>query len=353
MRLIPVVLLAAACGQTAAGPVSGEQVFRQPLEDGNSFACATCHALQEPNDEGTRLVGHPLAGATKRPSFKNGQVSTFLGAVNSCVTEWQGAAAWAQDDARFGALVKLLEAQGGSSEAVTFEVVQPPAVLTGGEASRGQALFNATCAVCHGSDGRGAVRGPNLAGAMLPPDYVARRIRLSGSPESAVYDGLTGGRMPFWSKDRLDDSELRDLVAFVSTAAVPDGGLFVPDAGMGGNGGGGCAKTHAKIGWYADLATYAHGVKGRATLTDDCTVTLSGFHYDGNGIDVRLFGGLNKDFVRGFPIGGQLYRPGQPYVNATLPMRLPQGKTLDDLDSVSVWCVAARHNFGDGTLRAP
>lgn len=352
MRLLCLLLLV-ACGSTTGVPVTGDQVFRQPLEDGNSFACATCHALREPNDEGTRRVGHPLAGATKRTSWKNGQVSTFLDAVNSCVTEWQGATAWSPRDARLTALVSWLEAEGGGGAAVAFEVVQPPTVLTGGDSSRGQALFNATCAVCHGSDGRGDVRGPNLAGAMLPADYVARRIRLSGSPQSAVYDGLTGGRMPFWAKDRLDDSELRDLVAFVSTAAVPDGGLFVPDAGMGGGGGGTCAKTHAKIGWYADLATYAHGVKGRATLTDDCTVTLSGFYYDGNGIDVRLFGGLNKDFVRGFPIGGQLYRPGQPYVNVTLPMMLPAGKTLDDLDSVSVWCVAARHNFGDGTFRAP
>lgn len=350
MRLLPVLLFAAACGPSV---VTGEQVFRQPLEDGNSFACATCHALNEPNDDGTRLVGHPLAGAVRRGTWKNGAAESFLDAVNSCVTEWQGATKWTADDERFTSLTRWLESTDGHAAPLSYEIVPPPASLAGGDAARGQALFNGTCSVCHGLDGRGDVRGPNLAGAKLAADYVARRIRLSGSADSPVYDGLEGGRMPFWSKDRLDDVELRDLVAFVTTAAVPDGGLFMPDAGGGGGGGGGCAKTHPKIGWYADLSTYAHGVKGRATITDDCTVTLSGFHYDGNGIDVRLYGAIGKDFVRGFPIGGQLYRPGQPYVNVTMPMALPAGKTLDDLDSVSVWCVAARHNFGDGTFRAP
>ncbi len=46
-------------------------------------------------------------------------------------------------------------------------------------------------------------------------------------------------------------------------------------------------------------------MKGRATITDDCTITLTNFFYDGNGIDVRFYGALGKDFVRGFPIGGQ------------------------------------------------
>jgi len=340
MRLLaPLLCLAIACGARPA--VEGEQVFRQPLEDGNTFACATCHALTEPHE--LRLAGHPLGDATKRPSWKNGAKTTFLDAVNSCVTEWMGAPAWTAADARFVALTQFLDAQApaGAAPALTFELVDPPMNLAGGDRARGEALFNVSCSVCHGLDGRGAPQGPNLAGAKLEPGHVAQRVR------------TRSGRMPFWAKDRLSDGELRDIVAFVSTAEVPDGGLFMPDAGQPGGGGGDCAKTHPKVGWYADLATYAHGVRGRATITDDCTVTLSDFHYDGNGIDVRLYGAIAKDFANGFPIGGQLYRPGQPYVNVTLPMRLPRGKSLNDLDSVSVWCVAARHNFGDGVFRAP
>ncbi|MBL8954098.1 MAG: DM13 domain-containing protein [Myxococcaceae bacterium] len=341
MRLLAVMcaLTAAACG---TAPVDGEQVFRAALDDGNTFSCSTCHALKEPDD--LRRAGHAIGDATKRPSWKNGAAPTFLDAVNSCVTTFMGARPWVEADARYVALKQFLDARApaGAAPALRYAHVAPPSVVTGGDRSRGEALFNVSCAVCHGVDGRGAPQGPNLAGAMLDGDHIARRVRVQS------------GRMPAWSRERLDDGELRDLVAFVSTAQVPDAGLYTPDAGDPGPGSGGaCAKTHAKVGWYADLATYAHGVRGRATITDDCTVTLSDFHYDGNGIDVRLYGGIARDFVNGFPIGGQLYRPGQPYVNVTLPMRLPEGKTLDELDSVSVWCVAARHNFGDGVFRAP
>ena len=42
-----------------------------------------------------------------------------------------------------------------------------------------------------------------------------------------------------------------------------------------------------------------------------------------------------------------------PTKSVTMTMRLPSNRTLDEMNSVSEWCVAARHNFGDGTFRAP
>jgi mono/diheme cytochrome c family protein len=357
MRLVLLLSLAAlsSCSATPPPP-TGEEVYSQPLVDGNTFACATCHALTEPAADGIRRPGHPIGDAVRRPSFKNGRAASFLAAVNSCVTEWQAAPAWSADDPQFLALKEFLERTAPATAApISFEIVQPPPSLEGGRVDAGRALFNSSCAVCHGTDGAGSLRGPNLAGASLAPELIARRVRTSGAVGSGTYPGLTGGRMPFWSKDRLSDAELRDLVAFVATAEIPDGGLFTPEPSSGGapDGGAACGKTHAKIGWYTDLSTFAHGVKGRATVTDDCTITLTGFHYDGNGIDVRLYGAIDRAYASGFPIGGQLYRPGKPYVGVTLEMRLPSGKTLDQLSSVSVWCVAARQNFGDGVFRAP
>ena len=34
----------------------------------------------------------------------------------------------------------------------------------------------------------------------------------------------------------------------------------------------------------------------------------------------------------------------------TLVATVPEGKTLDDVDGISIWCVAARVSFGDGTF---
>ena len=74
-----------------ADTTAGQALYEQPQEDGNSFACATCHALEEPASDGLRRPGHPIGNATRRPSYKNGQVDEMRLAVNSCLEEWMGA----------------------------------------------------------------------------------------------------------------------------------------------------------------------------------------------------------------------------------------------------------------------
>src|SRR5260221_14446863 len=85
-----------ACGsgsQPSNADSPGQSVYSSPLTDGNSFTCATCHALSEPSDDGLRRPGHPIGDATRRSRWKNGKAATFLDAVNTCVTEWMVAPA--------------------------------------------------------------------------------------------------------------------------------------------------------------------------------------------------------------------------------------------------------------------
>src|SRR5687767_5713184 len=56
----------------------GRSVYETPLADGNSFSCATCHALTEPSADGLRRPGHPIGDATRRRHWKNGKAATFL-----------------------------------------------------------------------------------------------------------------------------------------------------------------------------------------------------------------------------------------------------------------------------------
>ncbi|MDP3153716.1 MAG: DM13 domain-containing protein [Archangium sp.] len=114
-----------------------------------------------------------------------------------------------------------------------------------------------------------------------------------------------------------------------------------------------CTRTDPRVGWFAELSTKAHGVRGRVTLTDACTLTLSDFTYDGGGLDVRLvLAPAMTGFARGTPVGPQLLRGGG-YQNETLLLAIPPGLALSDLERVSVWCVAADADFGSGTFRAP
>lgn len=112
-----------------------------------------------------------------------------------------------------------------------------------------------------------------------------------------------------------------------------------------------CPRTHAKVGWRLQLIERSHATRGVATLTDDCTVTLTQFSYDGGGIDVRVRGGIAPRWAAGFKMGPQLL--GTVRNNDTLAVNLPAGKTLDDLDGISIWCETASTSFADGQFAAP
>lgn len=111
-----------------------------------------------------------------------------------------------------------------------------------------------------------------------------------------------------------------------------------------------CGKTHAKVGQTATFSNLQHKVGGKATIIDDCTLEIKNFTYDGQGIDVRIYGAVGKTFDRGFPMTGDLVR-SKPYQGETLKAKLPKGKTWDDVTHLSVWCVDFSVDFGNGVLR--
>lgn len=338
---------------TGAELSKGEALYREPIADGNSFTCATCHALREPTADGLRRPAHPLADATRRPNWKNGQLDDMREAVNSCLQEWMNADPWAADDDRWLALHDYLDAQAQVSEAtpLRFEIVTPPADLSGGDSTVGQLTFNESCAVCHGQDGTGTNQAPPVTGAGYPREYTAQRVRTSGRSDSPIYPGLSGGIMPFWAGDRLSDAELLDLVAYLELVAEPGDGDGDPSGDGDGDGdgdpGGDCPSTSARIGWTASLDSFFHDVGGTAEIIDDCTVVISNFSYDGTGIDVRIYGGQGGDYDNGFAMTGDLLKAGG-YDGATLVAKLPEGESVDTLDGVSVWCVDVGIDFGSG-----
>ena len=393
-------LLVTACGGDDAEAITepeptsdlgrqGEEIYRAAVDGGNTFSCSTCHALTEPA-VGLRRVGHQLGDAAGRPSYKNGALTDVRDAVNSCLTEWMDADAWEASDARWTALDAFLtEISPATAPALRFEIAPAPsaAALAGGDAEAGREVFNETCAACHGTDGVGESLTFPIAGRGLDPQYIGARVRTSGPGSSPVYSGLTGGKMPFWAVDRLSDSELADMVAWLSQPEGTadgdegddddDGGTdegtggdeSMDDDGPGDDGStgddgsdgtdsddsnddgpsGNCDALHPKIGQTAELVEAFHDVGGTATIIDDCTIRITDFTYDAAGIDVRLYGALGGAFESGFPMGDDLVGP-VPYMGETLDFELPDGMTMDDLDSVSIWCVDFAISFGDGSF---
>jgi hypothetical protein len=101
------------------------------------------------------------------------------------------------------------------------------------------------------------------------------------------------------------------------------------------------------IGARAVLSTHAHGVMGTAVVIDARTIELRDFWFDGDGLDVRIYGGLAGDYAGGVALSADLRR-AEPYLGETLTLTLPLGVSLADLDGISVWCVPAGASFGDG-----
>lgn len=352
--ILACALLAAACGDDgeSVDPSDGRLVYEQPFEDGNSFACATCHALSEPAADGFRRPGHPIGNATRRPNFKNGLFTDIRDAVNTCVDEWMDAEPLEAEDERWQALFTFLDAQATveTEEPIVIDIVSPPADLSGGDMIAGMNTFNSSCAVCHGMGASGTMQAPSLIGEELDRETIARRIRTSGFRGSTTYEGLTGGRMPFWASDRISETELLDLVAYVEEigrAEIPDDAGMPMDGGMTMDAGpSGCESTHPRVGQTATLSTFSHDVAGTARIVDDCTIVIDNFTFDGGGINIQIYGGQGGDYSEGPSLTGNLL--GMRFDNETFTITLPDGVTFDDFDGISVWCVPVGVSFGDG-----
>lgn len=108
-----------------------------------------------------------------------------------------------------------------------------------------------------------------------------------------------------------------------------------------------CQKSHTLVGKTFELISRSHEVAGTVRVLDDCTLLISNFNFDGKGRLVEVFAGQDGDFSQGSSISRDLYRPTQAYESAELLIRLPQGQTFDDFNSLSIWCTEVGVSFGD------
>lgn len=338
-------------GDSSAAQIErGKSVYENPIASGNAFACASCHAIKEPANDGFARAGHQIGDALRRASFKNGQLSSFLDAANSCLDEWMVSnELWTEQSPDYQDLRAFLESEDsgqGEAPAINYALAQPlDTDNLQGDAVVGEALFNQSCAICHGIGGGGTQQGPSLLGRSNA-SVIARKVRASGNSDSAVYDGLIGGVMPFFAADRLDDDELEDIIAFIQTTVDNS-------TNNGGSSGGNrdCPSTHPKVGQTAQLINRGdYAVSGSVTIVDDCTLRFDNFSYDGRGILVQIFGGTDGVYRNNFIVmdGVEDLRRSTPYVNESFSVNVPEGNTLDDFNGVSVWCVGIGTSFGDG-----
>ncbi|CAM2069603.1 DM13 domain-containing protein [Sulfidibacter corallicola] len=110
------------------------------------------------------------------------------------------------------------------------------------------------------------------------------------------------------------------------------------------------AAEDPRIGTVATLRNSAtYGISGRAVIVDERTIRLENFSYNGGGPDVRVYLGLNNDFVNGPIISDSL--SGTVFNNETLELTIPESVSLDDFNAISIWCTLFSISFSEGTFQ--
>lgn len=114
-----------------------------------------------------------------------------------------------------------------------------------------------------------------------------------------------------------------------------------------------CEQPTTKQGYIGEFSNLAHDVAGQATIMDACTIEVTMFNFDGQAPNVQFYAGQNLMFEGqdAFAIGGRI--DGRAYQGERVVLRLPAGKTLEDFDSLSVWCVEFAIDFGSLQFQAP
>ncbi|WOO43011.1 DM13 domain-containing protein [Rubellicoccus peritrichatus] len=98
-----------------------------------------------------------------------------------------------------------------------------------------------------------------------------------------------------------------------------------------------------------DLVTRAHEVSGQVQILNNGVIEITGFNYDGGGVDVRAVVSTSANYDDFTVLTGDLLLDGG-YSGATLRFYLPNDFSTDQLLYLSIWCIPVRISFGDVVL---
>jgi len=186
-----------------------------PGHVGNRLTCANCHL-----NAGTKALSSPWVGVYGRfPEYRsrNNKINLMLDRINDCFQRSMNGKALdpnsrdASDIIAYFAFLSKDTPVGGRVEGQGFARLTPLEPDT----ARGEVLFGATCAVCHGSNGEGTAVGPPLWG----DDSFSIGAGMARLRTMAAFIRYN---MPLDRPGSLTDQEAFDLAAYVNGHSRPD-----------------------------------------------------------------------------------------------------------------------------------
>jgi polyisoprenoid-binding protein YceI len=197
----------------------GEKLFDSPElgGPGNKLTCGHCHAKTDERGglkqgDGYARSGHPLYNSAQRPRFWNGFAPDVVKGSVICQKMFMRGDGFTADQAKLlGAFLEAISPDPAAE--LDYRIVYrtyDSAIRDpiGGDAVRGKALADVYCMTCH-LDGRAA---PTFAPGLYEPEWLVRRVR--------HLEGHADKQMPAFTIDRLPDTDLRDIVTFLTSPKV-------------------------------------------------------------------------------------------------------------------------------------
>lgn len=159
--------------------------------------CGRCHRIQPPNkydaDAWRAVMRHMALTARLTPQEEEAITEFLMGAARPIANS-------PEPRPEAGALVGVTRAE--------------PDVLSGGDLSRGAAVYGAQCKVCHGEQGKGD--GPVAATLTPPPPDLTRSERMRMMSDEELFELLSVGKgsMPGF-REILTEEERGDVLKWL------------------------------------------------------------------------------------------------------------------------------------------
>lgn len=194
----------------------------------NRFSCSTCHSTDAAEDATRVFAGGSLENAANRPDWFDGYSLQFLDSVNFCLVYFMRGEKLAPGDPDGDALYEYLASisPDPAPPAVSYTLLQQIQGLPlTGDVANGQQVYERTCQICHGDKDTGHGRissSTTILNQQLSADYdtlfgtgaTIHNVVVTEKVRHGQFYGI-GGNMPFFSEEKLSDSDLTDLEAYL------------------------------------------------------------------------------------------------------------------------------------------
>ena len=98
-----------------------------------------------------------------------------------------------------------------------------------------------------------------------------------------------------------------------------------------------CTATNSFVGQTMPLrVSNLYGISGDVTIVSDCEIQITNFFYNGLGPNVSFYGAVDGDYRGGVNMSDILN--GRTWQGETLNLFVPDGISIGEINSFSVWC---------------